>query len=108
MEAFSQSPSLPPSLSPSLGSVGPEIMTDCVNGQTVPSRVYTFFGHGGGGHDGRHGRRRRRRDQTIRAQSYALRDWKSGAKEGRKGKQVAPSYRVEIFPPQNPDTKTSL
>ena len=79
MEAFSQSASLP------WVGVGPEIMTDCVNGQTVPSRVYTFFGHGrgGDGHDGRHRRRRRRRDQTIRAQSYALRDWKSGAKEGR-------------------------
>ena len=98
MEAFSQSASLP------WVGVGPEIMTDCVNGQTVPSRVYTFFGHGG--HDGRHDRRR---DQTIRAQSYALRDWKSGAKEeGRKGKQVALSCRVEIFPPQNPDTKASL
>ena len=59
-------------------------MIDGVNEQTVntvrPSS-YTHFcrqkekntvGMGG----------RRRRDQTIRAQSCVLRDWKSGAKEG--------------------------
>ena len=55
-------------------------MTDCVNGQTVPARVYTFFGHGRGEEDGRH--RRRRRDQTIRAQSYAL--YVTGNQERRK------------------------